>query len=83
MITQLVKGVPIVDDKGRPTEVFWSWAFQITNLQFLSGTGSPEGVVEAQEFKLYEDTSAAAGSNVYIKRLSDIGGNRKLGWRLV
>jgi hypothetical protein len=83
MIPEPIKSMPIVDAQGRPTEIFWSWLFQINQLQIITGTGSPEGAVSAQELRLYEDTDAAAGSNLYIKRLSDIGGDRTQGWRLV
>lgn len=83
MITQLIKGVPIVDKDGRPTEVFWSWAFNMTNTQLLSGSGSPEGVVEAQALRLYMDTAGTAGSILYVKKTNDVGGDRTLGWILV
>lgn len=44
-----------------------------------SGTGSPEGVLTAEPFKMYLDTAAAAGSNLYIKKT----GSGNTGWQLV
>jgi len=49
----------------------------------LIGSGSPEGVVEAQQYSLYLDTAGAAGAIEYRKMLSDIGGDKTQGWLLV
>ena len=52
----------------------------------IFGAGSPEGVIEAQQFSGYIDTDAAAagstGSIRYIKGLEDIGGDKTMGWFL-
>jgi hypothetical protein len=46
----------------------------------LSGSGSPEGVVEGSYLQLYINTTGVSGSIEYRKLLPDIGGNKKLGW---
>lgn len=58
------------------TLAFASWAHQITALGILTGTGSPEGVIEADRKTLYLDTSGG----LYIKRDADIAGDRTKGW---
>lgn len=83
MITQLIKSQPLVDDKGVMTDRVYEWARGVTQLQILLGTGTPENVIEAPAATLYMDTAAAAGDILYIKRLSNVSGNRKQGWRAV
>ena len=48
-----------------------------------SGSGSPEGVLEALVKKQYMDTAGTAGAIKYIKRDADIAGDRSMGWILV
>ena len=49
----------------------------------ISGSGSPEGVVEAIATKQYMDTAGTAGAIKYIKRDDDIAGDKTMGWVLV
>lgn len=83
MINQLIRDLPIVDDKGMMTQRTLEWTRNVTNLSIITGTGSPEGVIEAQTTTLYMNESGTAGSILYIKKLADIGGDRKQGWILV
>ena len=53
----------------------------ITERSLIIGSGNPEGVVEAPQGGEYMDEDAAVGDCRYIKRLSDIGGDKTLGWR--
>lgn len=66
---------------------FFVWTREVTDkLNFLdpaSGSGSPEGVVEAAPGKLYYDTAGTAGNILYIKRDADIAGDKSQGWILV
>jgi len=48
----------------------------------LSGTGSPEGVVDAEPTRLYMDESGTAGAIMYVKRDADIAGDTTQGWIL-
>ena len=47
-----------------------------------SGSGSPEGVLEALVTKQYMDTTGTASAITYIKRDADILGDKSKGWIL-
>ena len=74
---------PVVNPDGTMSEPFRAWVQQITGLQMLTGSGSPEGVVSAPITTQYMDTAGTAGGIVYIKRDAAIGTNPKTGWILV
>ena len=82
MINELNRSVPITDDGGKMVLRFSTWAKNVTALQTLTGTGSPEGVVEAEQLTLYMDDIGTAGSILYIKRDPDISGDKSMGWIL-
>lgn len=77
--------IAILDDRGdavmtlRMDEFLRAVTLQVNQNIPISGTGSPEGVVTAEPFKIYLDTAAAAGSNLYIKKT----GSGNTGWQLV
>ena len=73
----------IIDSAGRMVNNFRTWTQQISRLSILEGVGSPEGVIEAQVTRQYMDTNGTAGAILYIKRDSDIGGDKTQGWILV
>jgi len=52
---------------------------QINLNTVLSGSGSPEGVIEAIPTQLYMDTAGTAGSILYVKKT----GTSNTGWILV
>lgn len=83
MIKQLIRDQTLVDDSGKMTERTVEWARQVTNLNIITGSGSPEGAIEAQITTLYMNTAGTAGNILYIKKLADTSGNRKNGWILV
>lgn len=56
---------------------------QVNNNTPETGTGSPEGVVSAPVGRFYIDTNGLAGSVLYVKRDSDVGGDASQGWILV
>ena len=70
-------------EDGILTERAWKMLRQLVQLQILTGTGSPEGVIEAKAATLYMNTAGTAGSILYIKRDDDISGDRSQGWILV
>lgn len=74
---------PVVDDMGRPTQILQLLSEEIARLPIIIGTGSPEGVVEARRGRQYMDDAGTTGTILYIKKLSDIGGDKKQGWILV
>lgn len=74
---------PIVDQAGKMSQVFRTWTQAITKTQVLIGTGSPEGVVAADQGRLYMDDSGTSGSILYVKRDDNVGGDRSQGWILI
>ena len=83
MINSQPRQLPIVNEKGNMLDLFYQWFLGVTNLQTIVGTGSPEGVVEAAVPRFYLQTDGAAHSILWVKVLSDIGGDRSMGWQLV
>jgi hypothetical protein len=83
LISQLIRSQPVTDDDNEMSQRFYTWTQAITNLQILTGSGSPENVVVATETTLYMNTAGTAGNILYIKKLSDISGDRSRGWILV
>lgn len=71
----------IVDDNGRPTAKFFQWLGNVTRLETLTGTGSPEGIHAAFEKRYYVDISVSP-PEVYFKVTNDILGDRTKGWEL-
>jgi hypothetical protein len=82
MITALERTVRWIED-NLPTLRAASWAEEITDQVnaniILSGTGSPENVVTANQLTLYMDDAGTAGSILYIKK----SGTDDTGWILV
>ena len=74
---------PITDESGMMTLEFQAWVRQITEADLMIGTGSPEGVIEANVGREYMDDAGVAGSIKYIKRDADIAGDKSQGWVLV
>lgn len=66
------------------TRLFFTTLLQAIDEQtVISGTGSPEGVVEALPLKEYIDTNGTASAIKYVKRDADIAGDKTKGWILV
>lgn len=82
-VNALSRSVAVVDSSGRPTQELNLFSEEVSKLPIVVGTGSPEGVVEALESRLYMDRAGATGTILYIKQFNDVGGDRKLGWILV
>jgi hypothetical protein len=80
VLSPLNRSTPVVDADFKPLQVLQLFSEETARLYPLSGTGSPEGVLEATLFREYVDLTGAAGAVKYIKRLADIGGDRKMGW---
>ena len=73
-----------VEPSGSMFQRFRDWTQAITRAVNLStvasGTGSPEGVLEAVTNKFYTDT---AGPTLYWKSVDDVAGDKSLGWLIV
>jgi hypothetical protein len=76
-INPLTRNRPIVDEQLRPLQNLQVFSEQVAALAFLTGSGSPEGVVSARQLRQYMDT---ATGQTYIKRVDDVGGDTTLGW---
>ena len=76
-LNPLTRNQPVTDDKFRPLQNLQVFSEQCAALSFLSGTGSPEGVVSARKLRQYMDD---ATGQTYIKRVDDVGGDTTLGW---
>lgn len=53
---------------------------RLANAVPLIGAGSPEGVLEALQYQTYINTTGSTGSLMYVKKLTDIGGDKTQGW---
>lgn len=79
-VSELSRSIPIIDAQGRPLNVLHQFSIDVAKLPTIVGTGSPEGLIEAEVAREYLDTTGGPGAVKYVKQLSDIGGDRKLGW---
>ena len=75
---------PFVDESGVLTSQSRTFVRFLFIEALIIGTGSPEGVVEAEIRSTYMDDAGTAGSILYIKRDADDGaGDKSVGWILV
>jgi hypothetical protein len=74
---------PIVDSEGKMDHIYYRWVVQMTSLDLIVGTGTPEGSIEATVGRAYMDDAGSTGSLLYMKKLADIGGDRTQGWVVV
>ena len=82
-MTQLQAAFPIVEDDDTMTTAFRDEMNRLSRAVPLTGTGSPEAVVSGLQFQTYIDQTGTAGSILYVKRDTDIGGDTTKGWILV
>lgn len=83
MISKLNPSVPLVSADGRPSVIFRTFLLEVHKGSVIVGTGSPEGVLEAEQGQEYMDDAGVAGAIKYIKRDSDVSGDRTQGWILI
>ena len=74
---------PIIEADGTLSQVFRTWALQVSNSIPIVNTGSPEGVVEAPQYSVYVDEAVPLTPVTYRKMLPEIGGDRTTGWAVV
>ena len=75
---------PIIESDGSLTSQSRVFFREIWTQSLIIGTGSPEGVVEAEIGASYMDDAGTAGAIKYIKRDADDGaGDKTIGWILV
>lgn len=80
MTYKLNQGQPIVEPDGTMAQPFRQFTQEASLSIPITGSGSPEGVVEAVQFSLYLDTAGSAGSIQYRKMQPDVAGDRTKGW---
>lgn len=73
----------IVDDNGWMNQRFRTFIKALAGQSLIIGSGNPENAVEAGQGAFYMDESATTGDLLYMKRVSDISGNKTQGWRAV
>ena len=73
----------IIDESLRMVQAFRTWTINVTNESTIIGSGSPEGVIEASQYREYVDSTGSTWSIKYIKMLSEIGGDTTKGWTLI
>lgn len=79
-ITRIDASTPINDQSGYVNEQFRIFLLQVYERGLIIGTGSPEGVVEAEQGQEYMDETGLTGAVKYIKQLANIAGDRSSGW---
>ncbi len=62
---------------------FGTWIRTVNDRLLIIGNTVPEGVIEASQGAEFMDTSGTTGGIKYIKRDSDIGGDKSKGWILI
>ena len=78
-----IGSTPIVKEDNTMEEPFRIFINEVANLSALIGSGSPEGVVEAIQWREYIDQTASSGSIKYIKKYANISGDKTKGWVLI
>jgi hypothetical protein len=68
---------------GSLEPAFQLFTQELANRALIIGSGAPEGVTEASQGALYMNDLGTAGAILYVKKTSDISGDRKEGWILV
>lgn len=81
-LTQLTNTRSMVDSNGVMTQEARLYFQQLTDLIPISGSGSPEGAINAVQGATYYDLDAAQGQRHYIKIQADINGDSTQGWEL-
>lgn len=83
MITALERFIQFISADGTLSEQatlkIEEMTRQINQNTVLSGSGSPEGVIEAEPTTVYMDTAGTAGNILYVKKT----GAGDTGWILV
>jgi hypothetical protein len=68
---------------GSLEPAFQLFTQELANRAMIISSGSPEGVIQANQGALYMDESGTSGAILYIKKSADILGNNTQGWILV
>ena len=80
MITPLNPTQPIADTDGIMSLQMRYFVQEVSSQSIIIGSGSPDGIYEANQGRDYMDEDGAPGAVKYVKQKVAIGGNSKLGW---
>lgn len=69
-----------ISNNGMMTDTFRTWMLEVSRYIPIIGTGSPEGVIEAQQYSLYIDETTPTSPVQYRKMLAEVAGDRTKGW---
>lgn len=73
---------PIVETNNTQNQEMRTWTQRVTDRTTITGTGSPEGVVDAKAGATYYDLNGTTGTFHYAKKQDDISGDTTKGWIL-
>ena len=82
-MTLLNASNPITLENRTMSDEFRTWTLVVNGSLPIVGTGSPEGVVRAQQYALYLDSAGTTGTTQYRKMLTSIAGDKTQGWILM
>lgn len=82
VINGFSRKIPLIDDKGCPTQWMQIFGEQVRNLPTIVATGNPNGAYSANAGRFYIDTSGAPGSKLWIKVFDSVAGDDAQGWEL-
>lgn len=82
-INRLTATEPILEENLTMTQQTRTFMNAVARLSLLTGSGSPEGVLEANAERLYMDTTGTTGNILYIKQVDSVARDKTLGWILV
>lgn len=82
IINGFSRKIPLVDEKGYPTQWLQIFGEQVRHLPTLVGAGSPAGNYSANAGRFYIDTAGAVGAKLWIKVLDSVAGDDSQGWEL-
>ena len=71
---------PILNEDLTATVEHSLWMQKVTDRSSIVGSGSPEGVVSAEQGASYIDETGISGAVFFVKQLSDILGDKTKGW---
>lgn len=72
-----------IDEQGNMESSFRAFTQKIALRAMIIGSGNPEGLIQGEQGAMFLDSDASVGDVLYVKRLSDISGDKTKGWRAV
>ena len=73
----------LMREDGSLQPAFQLFSQSLANRALIISSGSPDGVIEANKGALYMDDTGVTGAILYVKKNTDVAGNKTQGWVLV